>query len=136
MWGSVDPNTGIGPTSSYHTYGMLTTTDGANIETCGYIDHQLVYCIPMPGLNRECASSLSSQSGCFGQRDILLWWIGSNASGGPIAGDVKAWVKSWRVWSCPSWNAGSAIITNANNKCFGTIISSESNVKGNQTKAG
>jgi hypothetical protein len=126
------------PTDAYHTYGLLTTTDGTNIETCGYIDHNLVNCIPMPALNEVCAGtgiiSPLSQSGCFGQRDILLWWVGANAGSNALHADTKAWVKSWRVWSCPSWNAGSSIITNASNKCFGTIISSEKTVKGNETK--
>jgi hypothetical protein len=122
------------PTDNYHTFGLLTTTDGTNVESCGYIDHNLVNCIPMPGLSRLCAESFSSQSGCFGQRDILLWWVGANAGSNALHADVKAWVKSWRVWSCPSWNAGSAIITTSNNKCFGAIISSEKAVKGNETK--
>jgi hypothetical protein len=127
MWGSVD-SAGHGPTDVYHTYGLLTTTDGAtNIVSCGYIDHVLVNCQQWPGINRMCSYTgtpnigPNSQSGCWGERDVLLWWVGSNG-GGQIAGDNIAWVKSWRVWSCPNWNTGSALISNSDNRCFGPVV--------------
>jgi hypothetical protein len=124
---------GYGSTDSYHTYGMLTTTDGTTIEVCGYIDHALVNCAPFPRVDRECVDSLN-QSGCFGQKNILYLWVGSNNGQRPH-GDIKAWVQSWRVWSCPSWNATDPKISNPpTNTCYGKIITSQNAAKGDQTK--
>jgi hypothetical protein len=124
-WGSVDLS-GVGPTSIYHTYGMLTTTNGSNnMVSCGYIDHILVNCAQFPGLKQECTRTTVNQSGCWGQRQYPILWVGS-ANGQPMAGPVQAWVRSWRAWSCPAWNATDPKIANVGvNTCYGPIISAD-----------
>jgi hypothetical protein len=125
---------------SFHTYGFLTTTDGSTaIETCGYIDHVLIACSPMRNASPSdwCTTPAGTvnQAGCFGQKDILAMIVGDD--GGAPIGDVHVWLESIRVWSCPAWNTGSGgpkISVPGTNTCYGTIISSENAVKGDQKK--
>jgi hypothetical protein len=110
--------------NNYHTIGELTTTDGANIEVCGYIDHQLLRCTPFPnGGHGYCTYGTEvNQSGCVGQKSELWFWWGDL---GPDSGvDINAWVEGWRVWSCPAWNTGTsgpkASVAGVNT-CYGTV---------------
>jgi len=125
-------------TTKYHTYGLLTTTDGSTvIEGCGYIDHVLQGCsnITSPFLNNN-----PPNSGNFGQRNIFGFWTGLyyGFSGGPgscvqyIQGDgslgpgpqycpnpgIHTWIKSIDVWSCADWNGTDY----PGNTCIGPVI--------------
>jgi hypothetical protein len=120
---------------NYHTYGFLTTTDGSTaIELCGYIDHVLVQCVPYNTQNICSAPAGNNQSGCYGQRDEFTWWWGQG--GYPAGADAYDWVEGFRVWACPQWNAGGdAHISNPGiNTCYGTIITGENAIKGDQKK--
>jgi hypothetical protein len=125
-------------TSSYHTYGMLTTVQsGNNIASCGYVDGILINCGTIPSAQLECTgtggaggTAALNQSGCWGQRSIAILWVGS-ANGGWLSHDIHAYIQSWQVWSCPSWNAGSATMSNPpTNTCYGSLITSENAPKG------
>jgi hypothetical protein len=124
-------------TNGYHTYGMLTTTNGSdNMEVCGYIDDFLLNCTQFPGITDECRNDKTGAalpningSGCWGQKNYPIVWVGS--AGGPAPHNtVNAWIKSWQVWSCPAWNVGDPRISTAANSCYGSIISSENAIKG------
>jgi hypothetical protein len=124
----IDPvNVAPGFTNSYHTFGLLTTVNGSAIESCGYVDHVLQGCFGPANLSAECTAPNPpiNQSGCFGQRDYALLWIGI-LLGPNTQQDLHAWVQSISVWSCPSWNATDPKISNPpTNTCYGALITGE-----------
>jgi hypothetical protein len=120
---------------NYHTYGILTTTNGGwPLESCAYIDHLLVNCEQFPGGQAWQCSLTGSDgnvakspgnangSGCYGERDFVYWILGS--FGPQMAGDLHAYIQSFRVWSCPAWNAGGKpnVSVPGTNTCSGTLI--------------
>jgi hypothetical protein len=123
-------------TDSYHTYGILTTTDGsATLEACGYIDHHLASCQQFPGgAANQCSLGgpgtigNSNGSGCYGQRNILDLTVGSY--GPQMVADEHDYIETIRVWSCPAWNAGgNPHISNPGvNTCYGSVITGENAV--------
>ena len=130
------------PTSVYHSYGMLITVQsGNNISACGYVDDVLINCGGMIYPETECTGTGGSggtaalnQSGCWGQRSIALLWVGS-INGQNLNRDIHAYIQSWQAWSCPSWNAGSATISNPGvNTCYGPLISSENAPRGEKDR--
>jgi hypothetical protein len=130
------------PTSSYHSYGMLITVQsGNNIYACGYVDDVLINCGGIPNPQNECTGNggaggtpALNQSGCWGQRSIALLWVGS-INGQNLNRDIHAYIQSWQAWSCPSWNAGSATISNPpTNTCYGPLITGENAPKGEKDK--
>jgi hypothetical protein len=117
---------------SYHTAGLLITTDGhTDIRACAFIDHVLQNCVVVPGAPNYCNSAGSScfsgdgLAGGYGQRNVLtMWegnytWFGSGAcTSDPntcSSTDAHVWIKSIQVWSCANW-------ANVNEQCNGNTL--------------
>ena len=125
-----------GTMSKIHTFGLLITTDATIPRTdfCSYVDHVRINCgsylYPNNGdVGAQCVGTggpggtpALNQSGCWGQRDIAIFWVGVNGSGN-LSKDVNAWVQSFRVWSCPAWNAQDAEMSIPGvNTCYGKLV--------------
>jgi hypothetical protein len=126
----------------YHTYGMLTTTDGSTgISNCGYVDHIFMGCAQFNG-DHFCLAGSPNQAGCYGEREQLTMIVGSDGQGcntvadctanprnntGVPPGDIHVYIESIRVWSCPAWNAGGdpRISNPGVNTCYSNIFSGE-----------
>ena len=120
-------------TATYHTYGMLITTDGATaIWACGYVDHVLRgSCKKVP----ESLNPNNGQGGGFGQRNFLINWFGiafddpgqgyCPSGADCINQDMFSYIKSVDVWTCSDWNNPSG----ANYTCkFPNLINSGGNI--------
>jgi hypothetical protein len=86
-----DPN-------QYHKFAARSTSDGTNQTTCSYIDDVFQQCVAIPGgmnaNNQVARYFLIVQNACD-------WWnYPSNFCNGQ---NQHMYVKSVKVWSCPSW---------------------------------
>jgi hypothetical protein len=79
--------------TTYHTYGVLQTSDGSTeVYACLYVDNNLQQsCRPMH------VNTHNPLVFKYPQR-LIVW-----AGGDGVAVDKKMYVKSIRVWSCPTW---------------------------------
>lgn len=89
--------------TAYHTYGVLSTTDGNNnFSFCAYFD----------GSRRGCHSRAFLDSNDQNERRWVTWWANSLGSL-----DSHAYFKSIKIISCASWKS-----TMCNSSPVGTVV--------------
>ena len=107
---------GTFPEGVYHTFGLLTTSDGSSdIKVCAYRDHALLGCTSPPGAIAACGST-ADNGGSYCQRSVPSIWSGKWSATGTAPFQLDSYFKSIQVWSCVDWRRGS---TGPNPNCFG-----------------
>lgn len=83
--------------TQYHTYGVLITTDGTNMDECGFFDGNFI----------GCAGQFAPGDGGYtvNERSFLRITVGLQNLPSPVtpSGNMDMLFKYFRVWSCPSW---------------------------------
>jgi hypothetical protein len=96
--------------TTYHTYGMLVTTDGNTATAqCSYVDGNKVGCVSSP--------SVSPATTPWQVLETLIIQLGpgGNTEPSPFNGPVDLLISYIRVFSCSGWNASNAV-------CPGTLV--------------
>lgn len=104
------PSVGYPGFTSYHTYGVLITSDGTNENACTYLDNSLVGC------GGEVATGTPADAT---QRNYLRLDVGPQSTSGfggvwPTS-NMDAYIQWVRVWGCPGWQTGSCISSSVYN---------------------
>lgn len=86
--------------TSYHTIAMLVTTDGSDLAICGYLDGT-----PAPHNCVKVSSSHTVSASDISGRGNFLDYCGPSALNSAPTSASDCYIKSIRVFSCPSWKS-------------------------------
>ena len=108
-------NNNLAAALSYHSYGQLVTSDGANfMEKCHYVDGIQGFIDGHPG---PCSGKFTpANQSHFSLHNYYSTGLGNlNPPPGTVlpASQMDMYIKSITFWSCPGWQTG---------QCNGTVV--------------